>query len=183
MNLKKLECPFCGGDISINQNVSSCFCPYCGRQFAVDDGVKRIEIYKTETIHYRDEARIKELDYQEQERLRQKEKELFYAELLLSIKKRQKLWWLGVVLWIIVFLGLTVIFGHLVESEKSTDKFIGFYLFVCIAGLFAFPSIRPKTFEERKDPIKAWFKWLGITALVFFGSFSVIGRIILPIFF
>ena len=62
MRLTKLECPHCGGNVSIDTKLDSYFCPYCGRQFSVDDEIQRIEIKKTETVSYRDEAKLKELE-------------------------------------------------------------------------------------------------------------------------
>ena len=69
MKAYNINCPNCGGNINLEKDVQRCFCPYCGSQVLIDDGVQRSE------ISYRDEAKILELQLQEQARLRAVEAE------------------------------------------------------------------------------------------------------------
>ena len=69
MKAYNINCPNCGGNINLEKDVQRCFCPYCGSKVLIDDGVQRSE------ISYRDEAKILELQLQEQARLRAVEAE------------------------------------------------------------------------------------------------------------
>ncbi len=64
MKAYTINCPSCGANVNLEKDVPRCFCPYCGTQIIVDDGVQRSEVV------YRDEAKILELQLQEQARLR-----------------------------------------------------------------------------------------------------------------
>ena len=69
MELTKIECPYCGGQVIIDDNRDTCFCSYCGRQLSIKGrNSSSHKIEKTVTI--RDEARIKELDLIEKENQR-----------------------------------------------------------------------------------------------------------------
>ena len=70
MELFKLVCPACGADISLEKETRDCFCPYCGTKFKFDDGVQRSE----HTVSYRDEARLRELELQEEARIREEKR-------------------------------------------------------------------------------------------------------------
>lgn len=70
MEIFKLACPECGADISLDKKTNYCFCPYCGTKFKFDDGIKRSE----HTVSYRDEAKLRELELQEEARIREEQR-------------------------------------------------------------------------------------------------------------
>ena len=61
MKLIRLECPHCGGMLSVREDETTVTCSYCGKQVAVDDEVKRSET----TVHIKDEAKIREAQLNE----------------------------------------------------------------------------------------------------------------------
>lgn len=83
MKAYTINCPSCGANVNLEKDVPRCFCPYCGTQIIVDDGVQRSEVV------YRDEAKILELQLQEQARLRAIEEETKRKAEEENSKKRQ----------------------------------------------------------------------------------------------
>lgn len=81
MKAYNINCPNCGASVNLEKDVPRCFCPYCGTQIIVDDGVQRSEVV------YRDEAKILELQLQEQVRLREEQERLRSVE---AEEKRQE---------------------------------------------------------------------------------------------
>jgi len=61
MKLIKLECPYCGGNFQVDENAETAYCSFCGNQVAIVDDVERSE----QTIHIKDEAKIREADLNE----------------------------------------------------------------------------------------------------------------------
>ena len=174
MELLKLQCPYCKGNLSleIDESINTCYCPYCRQQIFIDDGVKRININKNETYTYRDEARIREIEYAEQERRRreqkrlQQRKEQEYLEWELSEKKRR--WKIYVAAWygfvIVYFLVLNLLKSTLSENVLSGVKAFG--ALVISLPLFVFPSIYPRNEQEKNTPVKTWIKWFFILYLI-----------------
>ena len=98
-----MECPYCGGTLNIESGLSSCFCNYCGKQIFINDGVHRVEISKTETIHYIDDVKLREIELRELRRIKEEERLKKEAEehrqALLEAEKEEKIkikkwWWL-----------------------------------------------------------------------------------------
>ena len=173
MKLKKLECPYCGGSVSIDKNLDSCFCPYCGRQFSVDDEVQRIEIKKSETVSYRDEAKLRELELKEQARERQEEeirkRSERKAQIAQELQIKRKRWWKWLIIWFALWIGL-IILALLVKKPDALLVMWG----ILWLGIFVFPSIYPKNEIENQAPIKTWFKWFGIIFGAMYISAAVI---------
>ena len=72
MELVKIDCPYCSGFITVNEDAETCYCTYCGRQIGIKSGTKKIK------IHITDDARIKEAETAKDIRLKeieQKDKE------------------------------------------------------------------------------------------------------------
>lgn len=61
MAIEKIECPNCGGSITMDTDSPIKFCSFCGKQVLVDDGVQRIKIT--------DDAKIKRAEVSERIRL------------------------------------------------------------------------------------------------------------------
>jgi hypothetical protein len=97
--LKQIECPACGGTIQVPEDQDTCFCTYCGRQLAVEG---RMVMIVKQTMVIEDKARLRELELQEEARIRnearlaemQKEAE----EVARKQKKRRTAWWLMLLL-------------------------------------------------------------------------------------
>lgn len=179
MELFKLVCPACGADISLEKETNDCFCPYCGTKFKFDDGVKHSE----HTIYYRDEARLKELELQEQEQCkaeqrRLKEEKRKNAEEMRELQVKRR--------WVIilgVWLGLTIVFlllynsiGYFFPSFEPTgliDKIL-----TVIGTLFAFspvilPVFFPYEYVERGKPFM-WVFWTVVLYVVLFVCIEIV---------
>ena len=64
VGLISLDCPNCGGHVQIDEDIDVCFCMYCGQQLLLKN---------RQVIIVRDEAKLRELELQEEERKRQEE--------------------------------------------------------------------------------------------------------------
>lgn len=146
MNLKQIECPACGGTVSIPEDQDTCFCTYCGRQLAIEGRLIMI-VKQTQVIE--DKAKLRELELQEQERLRQekREQELRKAEeeKEQAFRNKRGLWW-G--LWI----GSLVLF-----------LIIGDNLIAINGGYLLSSIIFSATFPARNDQqISRGWLWFGL---------------------
>ena len=111
MKIERIECPYCGGNLNIESGLTTCFCNYCGKQLYINDGVQRIEIKKNETIHYVDDAKLRELELKEQQRIRyaeqkkREEEERKRTRQRIQEEKNRKVkrWWIIVAIWLVVF--------------------------------------------------------------------------------
>ena len=65
MGFISLDCPNCGGHVQIDEDVDVCFCMYCGQQLLLKN---------RQVVIIRDEAKLRELELQEEERKRQEER-------------------------------------------------------------------------------------------------------------
>lgn len=83
MNLKKLECPSCGGDISMDENSRILFCPYCGANI--------VSTYENEIVYHTiDEAKIREAELRHATELKQLELELKRRETERLLKEQER---------------------------------------------------------------------------------------------
>ena len=62
MRIAELKCPYCGADLQIEEDRKDCFCEYCGSHLYFDDE------NRTFTKIIRDEAKLKELEIEEENR-------------------------------------------------------------------------------------------------------------------
>lgn len=91
INLIKLECPNCGANLEVKNDVRQCFCTYCGTKILINNENEMV-------IRNIDEAKIKEAEYDYNIRLKQLEEEKATrqaeidnkTEITAKIKERQK---------------------------------------------------------------------------------------------
>ena len=142
MKLTTLKCPNCSGNIHLDTMADTCFCPYCGAQIHIDDEIQRVE------VSYRDEAKIRELEYEEAERKRFREdferrsKERTTAAHIMRHKK--------IKYWIIIFslyalLTLLCILALVLHLPGSVTVFL---IGVGILGIFIATCFHPKSAED-----------------------------------
>ncbi len=79
MRIAELKCPYCGADLQIEEDRKDCFCEYCGGHLFFDDETGDRTIKNITII--RDEARIKEAEYQSEKLKRESDIELKKVEL------------------------------------------------------------------------------------------------------
>ena len=74
MKVYELKCNNCGADLKVSDDRKVIFCEYCGSKNLIAEQVIRSEVKHSSTVVYRDEAKLRELDIQEQERRREEKK-------------------------------------------------------------------------------------------------------------
>ena len=65
MKIVSMNCPHCGGTVKITDDQKSCICPFCDSALTIDDG----------KFHIVDEAKIKEIDFEQQKYQDEQQKE------------------------------------------------------------------------------------------------------------
>ena len=89
MKLIKMECPYCGAELQVEEGKKIATCPYCGKNVAVDDE-------KKETIvTVKDEAKLQEASLKQQQyqdSLEEKKKEAVRAFRHTSRLPRSRCW-------------------------------------------------------------------------------------------
>lgn len=154
MNTIGLECPYCGGDISLKEKDQSIYyCPYCGRKILIDDGIKRQEISIQGSVSYRDEAALKHMELQEEARLRKEEEQR-----LLALKRKR--WWRYVLLWSVVIVVLMIFSLRSFSRNEQSNGVLCLLLYMF--GCFVFPSVFPKNEKEKLHPVGTWFARFGL---------------------
>lgn len=173
MELFKLVCPACGADITLEKETNDCFCPYCGTKFKFDDGIKRVE----HTITYRDEARLKELELQEQEQRkaeqrRLKEEKRKKAEEMRELKAKRR-WVIVLGVWLVLTIvsfamyNLIAYFFPGVEPTGFVDKLLtGIGILFALSPLFL-PVFFPFEYVEKGKHF-IWIIWTVILYVVLF---------------
>ena len=117
VKMVSLKCPDCGAVLSIEEGRKQCFCQFCGAKIVMDDG--------STTNIYRDEARIKEAEVNEQIRLKELELELSDRQQKKQTLKTK----------IIVSIVLGVIGGVLLLLSNVSEA-AGVVGFGCLAAIF-----------------------------------------------
>ena len=146
MDLVKLECPYCGAELSIKSGTLECFCTYCGKKLLLTDDVQRSEV--TAHINYKDMARLKELEMKEREIAKQEEKERLEAQATANyyarVRKRIKV----SVFFAAIFSFLMGIFAAAgtfaeVENIENIDMIISISLLMLLSLiiLFSVPNL------------------------------------------
>ena len=117
VKMVSLKCPDCGAVLSIEEGRKQCFCQFCGAKIVMDDG--------STTNIYRDEARIKEAEVNEQIRLKELELELSDRQQKKQTLKNK----------IIISIVLGVIGGvlMLLSNVNETAGVVGY---ACLAAIF-----------------------------------------------
>ena len=74
MKVYELKCSNCGADLKVSADRKIIFCEYCGTKNLIDDEIIRSEVNHSGTVSYRDEAKLRELELKEAERIREENK-------------------------------------------------------------------------------------------------------------
>ena len=74
MKAVQVQCPNCGSSINIQEGMDKSFCQYCGQQIVIEDENKKTThqiIYENRNINnrYYDEAKIKQLELEHEEKI------------------------------------------------------------------------------------------------------------------
>ena len=111
MKVIDVKCPHCGGEIHIADNRKECFCEFCGSKLLIDDGIARQEVI------IRDEAKLKELEMEEESARKLEERLIEVRKLQAEAKKRKPLDWFFIIgsivliaLWIVAAAFKTKVF-------------------------------------------------------------------------
>ena len=163
MRFVKLVCPHCGANLEIEDGRNKCFCSYCGGAVFIDDEVKRSE--HRETVTFRDEARLRELDLQEEARLRQEARERALEE---EKRRRRRRWVWSLIttafIWCVFFIVAISMAkaGHTVAERFSMP----------VAYLFVFFPVTHTFFFPYKQSWSVWKK-IGLWILLAYATFWV----------
>ncbi len=158
MKLIQLDCPQCGAKLEVDSDRQFVFCQYCGNKILIDD-----EITRSEVVHiYRDEAKIRELELQEQARLREEEKIKELKRQQLAWEEGKKAAWTRY--WLIIA-GVFIVNLILCILLKSST----FFGFAYILSIFI-PIFFPYKYYDRPK-WKIWVPWT-IGLMIFFGILS-----------
>lgn len=136
VRLVPLVCPSCGGRIQVPEGTKSCYCMYCGTQIAIDDGSIHLHTY--------DEAAIKRVELENQERL---------AELaaLERYEKRHRVWVFCIVGWV-VLVGIFMVLTTLIPEgnvNQAVTLVAGCILFFGPVVLFIARPRHPRRMRRR----------------------------------
>lgn len=182
MELFQLVCPGCGADISLGKETVDCFCPYCGKKFKFDDGVQHFE----HTINYRDEARLKELEIEEQEKRkneqrRLKEERRKEAERLreLHIKRRWVIVlgvWFGVTVAILFLYFILDLYNPGFEPIGFLKTILIVIGVIVVLSPIIIPAFYPYEYAGRGKSL-LWIIWTGILFVVLFACVGVLRTI------
>ncbi len=118
MKLVELKCPNCGGELKVNPEREFVTCGYCHTEFKVDDEISRSETHHIIT----DEAKIKEVEYIKEVKLKElemKEKEKQRESLILKIQ-----------IIVSVILGLIAVISFIIEDFSFIGSFACFALMI-----------------------------------------------------
>lgn len=187
MDVKSFHCPNCGSALEIPPNVSQFFCTFCGSQIHADDGIIRFDI----TNRIIDEAKLKQLELQEQQRIReeqaQREQERLTEQTRQTDRKKRKRWWIITGIWnLIGSIGVTVALWSVVlygdnEITSLNDKAMSFVMNSLLFVPAILAALMPKKNNSSGKPLTLIDR-IGMYFAIMFGStFAqvLIARIIL----
>ena len=149
MELTAINCPNCGGKVHIEEGRTLIYCSYCGTQIHIDDGTIRIDM----TQHYVDEARMRELELQEQQRIREEQAKLEQEKRIEAELAKEKIWckkWLIILgIWIAISSVLMTILVAILNSSDSLELDSGsglasvfvIFIFICFICFPIFSAI------------------------------------------
>ena len=153
MRLIKLECPDCGANLEIPEGHHQFFCQYCCRKILIDE-----EINKAEIVHiYRDEAKLKELELQEEARIRHETSIRQEWNEYKSNKKRAITTFL--IIYLIVFIGCWILY---LVTRNNIGIAIG------IASAFILPAFYPHKYVERSVILTYIIYWVPMYIFFFY---------------
>lgn len=170
MKIIPITCPNCHANVEVQEGKQYCFCTYCGTKLFLDD--------EAITFVYRDEAKLKELELLEKERIAREEAEKKRIQEQENQIKRHGLW-KKKTLRIMILEGLVIaIWAWLMAgishftADQSTPESILIVCVVIISVEFFVPPIyfsvtRPIKPEEKKPNIFLLsLKMMGINYLM-----------------
>ena len=168
MEVKAIKCPSCGGSLQIPEGKSMFFCTFCGSQIQVDDGKITIDIKQNININqqYTDVAKMRELDLQEQDRIRQEKETLDKKEQCDAEIKR---WKKRLLVVHAIFIVVMVII--LCSSEKGVQT-PAVYFIQMIASIVLAAQRPDHCYLEREPIPKSKFALFGL--LWIGGLFAII---------
>ena len=140
MKQTQIRCNNCGAQITIQDGVDKMFCQYCGNQIILEDENKTtthqiIDENRNINNRYYDEAKIKELEFDREERLAAQQKE----ELQNKEKRQTDMVLLGV--WLVSLL------VFIIASFFTLDNvnFSPFHIFIIIDLIVGFTVIKKRS--------------------------------------
>ena len=113
MKIIDIKCPKCGRELHIGEGRKDCFCEYCGSHLYFDDE------NRTFTRIIRDEAKLKELEIEEENRKKKEIKDL-------RASKHRKRLALSFIVWLTLF-----ILFFVVTSSLSIPYTVS-HVFMCL---------------------------------------------------
>ncbi len=139
MKVYELKCSNCGADLKVSADRKIIFCEYCGTKNLIDDEIIRSEVNHSGTIVYRDEAKLRELELKEAERIREENKR----------KAKFRRWYLIVIIVAISSFALGIIINIIEKrtGELGTNPFLSLIgVLPCVA-----PFFYPYEYSERHN--------------------------------
>ena len=172
MKIVSMNCPNCGGAVKITDDQNSCICPFCDSALTIDDG----------KVHIVDEAKIKEIEFEQQKYqngLKKEEKR----------KERRESWMKKCMQWVLIEITSFFIVRLLnfISYAKSLSMlryiavpFITIFVVGFLGGPVYLASTRPDVDYEKNNPpfIKSKFLFCIVLILVEFFVLSVVGGLL-----
>ena len=150
MELFKLVCPNCGSNINLDRKTDACFCPYCGTKFILDDGT----VHVNQTVTYRDEAKLRELELKEEERKRKEKEEHDAAQRQKeqnAAARKFKIWFF--IIFSIIVMGVNY-FREISPDKPNTKKLVSPDWYKSTAIVVPEVNLKEKTRVETKGPLQ-----------------------------
>lgn len=166
MELKTLTCPSCGASLQIPEGKERFFCTFCGSEIQIDDGTIRVDI----TNRIIDVARLKELELDEQRRVRREQAQ---KNKRANDRRSRKIWLIACIIWIVI--GAAV----LVPVEKSdyySDECIAIFMSLLMVVPPFLTITMPKSFFKNKTQPTVGAK-VGIWFVLMIGGCFCMGAI------
>lgn len=172
MKIVSMNCPHCGGTVRITDDQNSCICPFCDSALTIDDG----------KFHIVDEAKIKEIDFEQQKYQDEQQKEEKRKERREAWRKKCKQW---VLIEFAAFFIASII-GFIYGAVSSNVllylamPFASVYALGIIAGPIYLAITRPDADYEKNNPPFIKSKLLFCIVLIVVGNIvaSVIGALL-----
>lgn len=165
MKIYELKCKNCGADLRVAEGRKVIFCEYCGTKHLIDDEVQRAVVTHQGTINYRDEARIKEIEFQEAKWRRED------AERKRQEKNKKEAWR---VFWVIS--GFCFLLSLILSFFKN-DVFM-YSIFLCYVCPFFFPY--KYTVKSKLTKVIVWVALWCAFAILFASVFCGVHSLIYP---
>lgn len=172
MKIVSMNCPHCGGTVKITDDQKSCICPFCDSALTIDDG----------KFHIVDEAKIKEIDFEQQKYQDEQQKEE-------KRKERREAWRKKCKQWVLIELAsyfIASIIGFIYEAFSSkvflylAMPFASIYAIGMFVGPIYLAITRPDVDYEKNNPPFIKNKLLFCILLIFVGYIlaSVFGALL-----